>query len=152
LYEELRPDDVDPLTLTWWLHRAVDPEKTPPGRTVIEFRYTAPERQTLWIVIDAREVSVCIRHPGFEPDVVVTATTSALGEVFAGHCTWSAALVSGSVRIDGAPRLANALPRWFQPSPFHADIRRRARRSRQTPPQPHGSLARSPGERQSHYT
>ena len=39
------PHEVDPVTLTWWMHRRIDEERLPPGRVVIEFDHTAPERQ-----------------------------------------------------------------------------------------------------------
>ena len=39
------PHEVDPVTLTWWMHRRIDTERLPPGRVVIEFDHTAPKRQ-----------------------------------------------------------------------------------------------------------
>ncbi|MGV3759707.1 MAG: winged helix-turn-helix transcriptional regulator, partial [Actinomycetota bacterium] len=32
LWHELEPHDVDPVTLTWWMHRRVDPTATPDSR------------------------------------------------------------------------------------------------------------------------
>ena len=66
---------------------------------------------------------MCLQHPGFDPDLVVTTTTPALAEVFSGVDTWSNALLSGAIRIDGPPSLARRLPRWFLGSPF-ADVTR----------------------------
>ena len=85
---------------------------------VIEFVHTAPTRTVIWMVLDRGEASVCLQHPGFDSDLVVTTTTPALAEVFAGIDTWTHALASDAIRIDGPPSLAKRLPRWFLGSPF----------------------------------
>jgi len=123
LYDELDPHDVDPITLTWWMHRRIDTDELPPGRVVIEFKHTAPESKVIWMVLDRREASVCVQHPGFEPDVLVTTTTPALAEVFSGVTRWSDACSAGTIGVDGPPKLVRALPRWFLWSPFVADVR-----------------------------
>jgi DNA-binding HxlR family transcriptional regulator len=126
LFDELRPDEVDPVTLTWWTHRRTDAEHLPPSRVVIEFDYTAPARQTIWMVLDRGEVSVCLQHPGFDSDVVVTTTTEALANVFQGYDTWGRAVTGGDVRVAGPTRLVRSLPRWFLWSPFADATRARA--------------------------
>jgi len=133
LFDDLRPHEVDPVTLTWWMHRRIDVERLPPGRVVIEIDYTAPERQLIWMVLDRGEASVCIQHPGFDPDVVVTATTAALAEVFQGYDTWGNAVSTGAIRVDGPPGLVRSFPRWFLWSPFADITRRRAKRTAPAP-------------------
>lgn len=128
LFQELRAEDVDAATLMWWMHRRVDVGRIPPGRVVIEFVHTAPTRQVIWMVLDRGEVSVCLQHPGFETDVRVTATTTALAEVFSGSDSWSRAVSSERIRVEGLPRLVNALPTWFLWSPFVDETRARAAR------------------------
>ncbi|MCI3949907.1 MAG: transcriptional regulator, HxlR family [Acidimicrobiales bacterium] len=123
LLEDEDPHEVEPVQLTWWMHRRMDEEQLPAGRVVIQFDFTAPERKAVWIVVDRGEASVCVHHPGFEPDLVVTTTTPALAEVFQGFATWSAAVADGAIRVDGPPRLVRSLPRWFLWSPF-ADVTR----------------------------
>jgi DNA-binding HxlR family transcriptional regulator len=125
LFDDLRPHEVDPVQLTWWMHRRMDDEQLPPGRVVVQFDHTAPARKSVWIVVDRGSPSVCITHPGFDPDLVVTTTTPGLAEVFSGRVTWAEAVDAGTVRVDGAPRLAKALPRWFLWSPFHDVTQRR---------------------------
>lgn len=123
LFDDLHPHEIDPVTLMWWMHRRIDAERLPPGRVVIEFGFTAPERQVIWMVLDRREASVCVQHPGFEPDVLVTAATGALAEVFQGYETWGHAVKTGAIAVQGPPGLVRSLPRWFLWSPF-ADITR----------------------------
>jgi hypothetical protein len=127
LFDEMRQDDVDAETLTWWLHRRVDIDKVPPGRTVIQIDHTEPKRQSLWTVIDRGEVSVCLNHPGYDVDVIVTCPTIALAKVFSGHDSWRHAVTTGAIRIDGPPHITGALPRLFRDSPFAPAIRTKLR-------------------------
>jgi DNA-binding HxlR family transcriptional regulator len=129
LFEELRPHDVPPMTLMWWMHRRVRPEALPPFRTVLEFRHTGPDPQTVWLVLDRGEATVCVQHPGFDADVVIAATTPDLADVFQGYRTWGEALKDGSIVATGAPRLVSAVPRWFLWSPWNEITRERARRA-----------------------
>jgi DNA-binding HxlR family transcriptional regulator len=123
LLDEAQPHEVEPVQLTWWMHRRMDEERLPPERVVVQFDYTGPERRSVWIVVDRGEASVCIQHPGFDADLVVTTTTPALAEVFQGYATWADAVARGAIRVEGPPRLVRALPRWFLWSPF-ADVTR----------------------------
>jgi DNA-binding HxlR family transcriptional regulator len=129
LFEELRPHDVPPTTLMWWMHRRVDADALPPVRTVVEFRHTAPKPQTIWLVLDRGDVSVCHQHPGFEVDVTASATTAEFADVFQGYRTWQEAVADGRIEVVGPPRLTAALPRWFLWSPWAEVTRERAERA-----------------------
>jgi len=118
LFADLHPHEIDPVNLLWWMHRRIDETELPASRVVIEFVHTEPTRTVIWMVLDRGEASVCLQHPGFDADLVVTSTTPALAEVFAGIHTWTHALASDAIRIDGPPSLAKRLPRWFLGSPF----------------------------------
>lgn len=126
LYHELNHRDVDPVTLMWWMHRRIDDDRLPPGRVVIQFDHTGPKRVSIWLVLDRGVASVCVQHPGFDVDLVVTATTPTLAAVFEGLNTWRQAVADGSIRVDGPPMLARSIPRWFLWSPFAAATRSRA--------------------------
>lgn len=130
LFDGLRPHDVHPSTLMWWMHRRVDPERFPPRRTVVEWRHTAPTPQVLWLVLDRREVSVCTVHPGFDVDIVVSGSTAVFGEVFQGFTTWREAVDDGRISVAGPPRLVSALPSWFLWSPWADATRERLARAR----------------------
>ena len=85
LFDDMEPHQVEPTTLMWWMHRRIDPDRFPPHRTVIEWRHTAPEPETIWFVLERGAVSVCTQHPGFEVDLVVTMATADLADVFQGY-------------------------------------------------------------------
>ena len=57
----------------WWMHLRTEPGNFPPHRTVMEFRFTGPQ-ETIWLLFDRGASSVCVQHPGFESDVVASAT------------------------------------------------------------------------------
>lgn len=121
--DQLHVEEIDPVTLTWWMHRRIRAERFPPHRTVVEFRHTAPKAQTVWLVLEQAGASVCTSHPGFDVDVVVSAATPALAEVFNGYTHWVHAVEAGAIDISGSPRLVKAFPTWFQWSPFAEPIR-----------------------------
>ncbi len=126
LYDEFR-DDVEATTLMWWMHRRVDEDRLPPGRVIVEFDHTEPIAVKVWLVLDRGEVSVCMQHPGTEPDLVVRSTTPALARVFSGADRWSASVATGGIDVSGPPGLARKLPTWFRWSPWADDVRARQR-------------------------
>lgn len=133
LYEDFDDDDVDAVTLMWWMHRLVAPGGVPPGRLVLEFRHTGGEPTTIWLVLDRGEASVCMQHPGTDSDLVVTMPTRALARVFSGADRWSSAVARGDIEVSGPPALADALPTWFLWSPWAEQTRERAERPARAP-------------------
>ena len=111
------------MNLTWFMHRRIDEEALPDGRVVLELVYTAPKRTVIWMVLDRGEASVCLQHPGFDPDLVVTTTTPVMAEVFSGFDTWHRAAGTGAIEIEGPPNLVRRLPKWFTWSPFADETR-----------------------------
>ena len=55
-----------------------------------------------------------LQHPGYDCDLVVTCPTTVLSGVFRGVDSWPREVASGTIVVDSAPRLAKALPTWFQ--------------------------------------
>lgn len=122
LFDEIELGGVDVVQLTWWLHRRIDAEQLPPFRVVVQFDHTGPVRRSIWMVLDRGEASVCLQHPGFDPDLVVTATTTALAAVFQGLTSWRQAVAAGQIAVRGPLPLVRSLHRWFLWSPFHDDV------------------------------
>jgi DNA-binding HxlR family transcriptional regulator len=125
LYEDLDHTDVDAITLTWWMHRRVDPEHLPDRRVVLELEHTSPERVTVWMVFERREASVCVQPPGFDVDVVVHCSTPDLAAVFSGLDSWRRSVATGAIAVEGPPALIRQIPQWFTWSPFVDDVRAR---------------------------
>ena len=126
LYADPLPADVDPVQVTWWMHRRVDPDAIPRDRVVVQFDYHDAKRTTLWMVFDRGDPAVCMTHPGFDPDIVVTTDSLSMTRVFSGVDDLAEARASGRVRIEGLPRLVSAFPSWFLWSPFRDLVHERA--------------------------
>lgn len=123
---ELGDADYDPHLLLWDMHRRVDVQALPPGRTVIHFRFASLPADTRdWWLVLAPEgvVDVCDFDPGFGDDLVMESDLPTLVHVWRGDIDWSEALRSGAVRLQGPASLRRALPRWFQLSVFAAVAR-----------------------------
>ncbi|MGD9704131.1 MAG: winged helix-turn-helix transcriptional regulator [Acidimicrobiia bacterium] len=118
LLTEPEPTEIDPLGLTWWMHLRVDTDKLPDRRVVVEFDYRGVNATVVWLVLDRGEPSVCVKHPGFDSDVVVTTEPAAFMRVFSGIDSLADARRDGTVVIDGPPALTRAFGRWFLWSPF----------------------------------
>ena len=123
LYSELRPRDLDPVTLMWWMHRRIVADALPSNQVTVEFNFTAPTQTTIWLVLSRSEVSVCTNYPGFDVDVVVRSSAPALSAVFSGLDDWHDQIAHGVISVSGPPRLTRALPRWFTWSPFAPEMR-----------------------------
>jgi DNA-binding HxlR family transcriptional regulator len=119
---ELGDADLDPKLLLWDLHRNVNADLIPPGRTVVTFRFLdVPARERdWWLVLTSAAVDVCDFDPGYDVAVSVTGLLRELVLVWRGDLGWAQALRSGSLTVQGPEQLRRALPEWFPPSRFAA--------------------------------
>lgn len=114
--------DLDPKLLMWDLHRNVDPGLLPNRRTVVMFQFDdVPARERCWwLVLTPTEVDVCDVDPGHEVSAWVTGHLSDLVMIWRGDLSWSEAVRSGAVSIQGTESMRKAVPVWFPPSRFAA--------------------------------
>jgi DNA-binding HxlR family transcriptional regulator len=122
-FGEPRPSELDPLILLWWMRRRVEFDRLPRRRTVIRFDFTGQVSGSYWLVIEAADVSICLKDPGFDVDLIVTADIAAFYRVWLGRITFGEALRSETVRLDGMPADIRAFPRWFSWSPMVERVR-----------------------------
>lgn len=129
-FTDPRPDELDPDLLIVWMARHADREQLPPKRTVVQFDFRDPAKR-YWMVLDPSEVSVCLRHPGFDVDLKVTVDTATLYCVYLGRAELTGALRAGKLTMSGPRALQRCFGRWFAWSAFasaslRADERRNA--------------------------
>jgi DNA-binding HxlR family transcriptional regulator len=126
-FAEPRPEELDAGLLVWKIHQRINRDLLPDTRTVVEFDFTGPGAQRVWLLLDRREVSVCVTPPGFDADLIVRADLPFFYRVWFGHVEYDAAIRSGSVIVEGIPALARQLPRWLMWSPMARFVRERER-------------------------
>ncbi len=115
---ELEPDDIDPDLLMWDMRRRIHWERVPDRRVVVQFDFSGLSTGHYWLVLEQNDASVCLTHPGFDPDLIVTADTLAFHQIWVGHLTFPAALRRQLIHIDGPRDLARAFPDWLALSMF----------------------------------
>jgi DNA-binding HxlR family transcriptional regulator len=122
-FGEPRPEELDPVLLLWKIHRRIRRSAIPAARTVIEFDFRGQRGRRLWLVLEPREISVCLKPPGFDPDLIVRAELSCFYRVWLGQIDYDAALRSGGIAIEGRPSLAREFPHWLMWSPMARRVR-----------------------------
>jgi putative sterol carrier protein len=122
-FQEPRADELDPALLLWKVHQRIRRDALPDRRTTVEFDFTGRNARRLWLVLDRRDVSVCLKPPGFPSDLVVRADLRLFYRVWLGSPDWSAAVRSGGLSVEGPEALARALPGWFLWSPMAKFVR-----------------------------
>jgi DNA-binding HxlR family transcriptional regulator len=117
---EIGDEDLDPKLLLWDMHRNINHDATPAGRTVVEFTFAdlSGSNRNWWLVITPDDADVCDKDPGYPVAVTVTTRLRQMTEVWRGDVRWSEALRSGAVSIQGPEELRRAVPRWFALSTF----------------------------------
>ena len=124
-FGEPRPEELDAGLLIWRIHQRINRELLPERRTVVEFDFTGPRGRRVWLLLEPREVSVCVTFPGFDPDLIVRADLAFFYRVWLGHIEYDAAIRCRSVVVEGLPALAKQLPRWLMWSPMARFVRER---------------------------
>jgi DNA-binding HxlR family transcriptional regulator len=125
-FGEPRPEELDAALLVWKIHQRIDCQLLPDRRTVVEFDFTGPRSQRVWLLLEPNEVSVCLTPPGFDSDLVVRADLALFYRLWLGQVEYDAAIRSGTVVVEGAPSLAKQLPRWLMWSPMARFVREAA--------------------------
>jgi DNA-binding HxlR family transcriptional regulator len=109
--------ELNPILLLWWMRAGTNAERLPPHRVVVEFDFREARPDRYWLVLTQADVAVCIKHPGFESDMLVTADLAAFYQVWLGRMGFSEALRTQMIRLDSTPALSRAFPSWFALSP-----------------------------------
>jgi DNA-binding HxlR family transcriptional regulator len=130
------PEELDGGLLVWKMHQRIEREQLPERRTVVEFDFTGPRARRVWLLLDRREVSVCVTPPGFEADLVVRADLLLFYRVWLGQMEYGAALRCGALSVEGSAGLAAQFPRWLLWSPMARFVRERAASDRPASPAP----------------
>lgn len=126
-----RKQEQDPALLLWWMRRGIHRHLLPSRRIVIRFDVRGSRRSRLWLLLEPKDISVCLKDPGFDVDLTVTAHVADLYRAWLGRILLSEALRNGIIQVDGLPALVRAFPRWLQLSPIAEEVHTNVRHARQ---------------------
>jgi len=113
-----QPEELDAGLLVWKIHQRINRELLPERRTVVEFDFTGPRGRRVWLLLEPREVSVCVTPPGFDSDLVVRADLLMFYRIWLRQIEYDTALRGGTLVVEGPPALASRLPKWLMWSPM----------------------------------
>lgn len=112
---ELGDEDLDPHLLLWDIHRRIDLQAVPAGRTTVEFTFDDVRASTRdwWLVITDAGVDVCDVDPGYDVRVSVRTSLRTMSRVWRGDVGWGQVLRSGELVLQGDSTARRAFPSWL---------------------------------------
>ena len=115
IHGRVSPENLDAGLLMWDIQRRIAVERLPAERVVVRFDFRGfppgyRGYRTLWLILERPEVDLCLKDPGFEADLVVVADLKTMAQVWLGDVSFSAALRSRAVIVEGPRKWAQGLP------------------------------------------
>ncbi len=112
---DMSMDDLDPAFLAWSMHMRLNSEAMPPGRTVLEFDLSGgPEGSyRFWLVNHSGSVDMCLKHPGYDTDVLVMADLRHFVETWRGFRDMRTEINAGHIKVEGPRAMKQALADWL---------------------------------------
>jgi DNA-binding HxlR family transcriptional regulator len=128
IHGRVSPENLDAGLLMWDIHRRIAVDRLPAERVVARFDFRGTPvgyrgLRTLWLILQRPEVDLCLKDPGFEADIVVSADLRAITKVWLGDLRFSEALRSRAIVVEGPRKWTQALPGWLLLSGF-AEVER----------------------------
>lgn len=122
LRREITTDEnLDPDILMWELRQlSLAAPAQQAKRRVAKFQLSGvtTTKRNYWLVFDTAETEICVKDPGYDVDIWITAHIKILVEIWLGHCTIDRMIDSGQLVLDGAPSEIKNFPNWFSLSHF----------------------------------
>jgi len=104
--------DLNPAFLLWSMHKRLNTEEMPAGRTLLYFEFTgAPKTcRRFGLVNTDGVVDMRLFDPGHEVDVRVFANLLLFVETWRGFRDLRREIACGAIRVEGPSHLARRLP------------------------------------------
>jgi DNA-binding HxlR family transcriptional regulator len=130
--EITRDENLDPDVFMWEMRQMqIVAGRSVKTRRTVHFQLSGvpADRRLYWLVFEGADIDICVKDPGHDVDLWVSADLRTLVELWLGHKSLADARRDGSLVLDGAPREIRAFADWFVRSPFAAvgDRLRKAR-------------------------
>ncbi len=114
-------ENLDPDVLFWELRQlSILRNANPMNRRVASFLVSGvpARKQCYWMVFEPTDTEICVKDPGHEVDIVVSAHIRTLVEIWLGHVSLEAAIDQELIRLDGSASEIKAFSTWFMLSHF----------------------------------
>ena len=121
---DLSSQDLDPGLLIWDMHRNMNADFFSAKRTVLKIEFTdvVSSKRFWWLVIRDGDVDVCLKDPGFDIDLIISADIQTLTAVWIGDTTIMKAMRENLVKVTGSAHLRKNISGWLGSSYF-ADVK-----------------------------
>jgi DNA-binding HxlR family transcriptional regulator len=109
-------ENLDPDLLMWNIRRRVTSEGIPAGdRFVVAFHFLGvpSQRSRFWLLFWNGEIEICVRDPGYDVGLAVTAHIRTLIQVWLGHLPLELAIRKRELLLEGDRPNVQAFSRWF---------------------------------------
>ena len=108
-------DDLDPAFLAWSMHTRINASVMPPGRTVVEFELSGYQggRVNFWIINENGKIEMCLKHPGYDTDLLVHSDIRHFIETWRGFRNLREEIQDGRIQLSGPSRLKSGFPDWL---------------------------------------
>jgi DNA-binding HxlR family transcriptional regulator len=124
---EHTPSDLDAYLALWFFTRSVDKDALPSRRVVVRFDLTDASRPSrYWLLLDRTGSEVCVTHPGFDDDLVITTDARWLLRWHTGRVDLTAARRAGGMTFTGSRALIRQFGTWGGLSPFAGVVPQRS--------------------------
>lgn len=117
---KLAEGEIDFQLLLWEMECTVRPEALGDDRTVVQLDFTdqPAHRRRFWFVNAAGKVDLCLKDPGFDVDIYLSARLADMIHIWRGDIPLARALKTGRLEALAPKRLRRALPTWLALNPL----------------------------------
>lgn len=126
---EIEPRHLDPAYILWATLKLVDVDQIPDGTTTVRFQLSDHPASSYWMLLRRPRPELCTRSAGYLEDLVCQTDGRTLVDLHLRRATYTAALRSGRLTLEGPPSLARKFRTWFKTSPFADYLSERAGQS-----------------------
>jgi len=117
--------NLDPRFLMWNVRRRLALDRLPARRVVMHFEFSGlPARyrrpSEFWLIVAGTAVDLCIKDPGAEVDLQVSADMRSFARMWLGDISFAQLQKLGGIRLAGRREYTRAFPTWLRCSGFAA--------------------------------
>jgi len=115
---EIEPRHLEPAYILWATTKLVDVQRIPDHTTVVRFDLTDRPAAHYWLILRQPQPELCTNNVGYVEDIVCRTEGACLVDLHLKRITYSDAIRTGRLTLDGSATLIRQFPTWFRTSPF----------------------------------